>query len=769
MLKRTVQILFSFLLLIQLPLSLSASPYLWSVYPAGSGLTKCNLKCISRDPGGYLWLGSADADNESLGGITIFAGNREIVTYDCRDGLSSGTVNAIAFENVAESAVDNTDLGAVWIATRRGITVLDRKGRFTRILPGNSPLPGKVVRDIIVDRENTKWISVWGNGVSCIDAEYNWATYVRTRDGLCSNNILAITESRNGDIWFGSQDNGACRIDRDGNWQRFSDINSGLIGNCVRAVEIEHSDRVWFVTTDGISVFDGQNWMSYSSRNSPLGGFTPVAMVIDRDANKWIATETGGIFRLDSFGMWTRFHTGNSSLIDNRINDLMLDRSGTVWIATPSGLCSVGRPGPALEADRTVSAGKGRASVVSGRGAYIPFDSVLSWEKHSGPQEGPNLSISLPAFFSGGEHWFCGAFWAGAGFDFTDFEYEISGRRSGDYRVTFDGPFETADFWVSGGVIGSAGSVILDKRRPYPFPEVYPDSLKPFLLPGRFIPSDDPEIKSLLETIVGEPSGNDMYQTVKDVVYSKLVQNLESDNETGISPVKGVYQVLQDGSGNRHAKSRLVCTLFRAAGIPSRMVMSLSGQVWTEAWISGAGWVPVEVSYPAFDYLRSQRTSVPKVFASDEQAIAAVSATDDTLSRVSWSSALDAGCRTLAVSAFFQNRMLSQAKVLFIKIASDGNVPENAMLQMDENVFIAAVQQAGETFLVFKNENLEETGKASLQFNGMPQVAQSGDRFFWKFVPRRIGDILVIENLECSASVKVRGEPVGFSGEFSSQ
>jgi len=777
MLKRTAQLFFFALLLLMPVMPVSAAPYLWSVYDAGSGLSKWNLKSLSQDPGGYLWLGSADADNGSLGGVTVFAGTREIVSYDTGDGLSSRAVNAIAFENIPEQDIDNTELGAAWIATQRGITVLDRKGRFTRILPGNSPLPGKRVRDIIIDRENTKWVSVWENGVTCIDAEYNWAKYVRTRKGLCSNSILAITESRSGDIWFGSLDNGACRFDRDGNWQRFSSINSGLIGNCVRAIEIEPSDRVWFVTTDGISVYDGRNWMSYSSRNSPLGGFTPVTMVIDREANKWIATENGGVFRLDSFGMWTRFHTGNSSLIDNRINDLMLDRSGTVWIATPSGLCSVGQPGRAVDAGRTVSAGNQNALVVSGSGTYAPFESALLWEKQGNARKQPDLSFLLPVFPSGGKYWLCGAFWAGTGFDFTDFAYEISGSRRGVFAMTLNGFFTTAGFWVSGGVISLDAGVALDKQRQYPFPETYPDALKPFLVPGRFIPSDDPEIQALLRRIIRESSGDDMYRTVKDVIYSKFVQNLKSDNETAVYPgraaagepscVKGVYDVLEAGSGSRHAKSRLICTLFRAANVPSRMVMSLGGQVWAEAWISGAGWIPVEVSYPVFDYLRYRRTSVPKVFAAEEQAVASVSGTDDTLSRVVWSSELDAICRKPVVSDFLKNRRLSQAKILFLKIVSDGNVPENAMLHMDENVYVSAVQQVGETFLVFKDENLKETDKVTLRFNGMSQVAQAGDRFFWKFVPRRIGDILVIENLECSASTRVRGEPVGFSGKFS--
>ncbi len=758
MLKRFLNGWPAIFLFLAVSLPLYAEPYFWSVYDVDSGLSKTNLTSISVDPGGYLWLGSHDSDNGSLGGVTIFAGTREIVSYGLSEGLCDSAVNAIAFENVAKGQLANTDLGAVWIATSKGITVLDRRGLFTRLTPGNSPLPGRNINAVIIDKENTKWISVWGNGITCVDSEYVWAKYLRTPDGLCSNKILAIKEGRDGNIWFGSVDNGVSRLDKDGNWLRFSKINSGLIGNCVREIVIEEPSKVWFVTTEGISVFDGQNWMSYTSRNSPLAGFAPTAMVIDREGNKLIATENGGVFKLDSFGMWTRFHKGNSSLIDNRIKDLLLDDSGTVWIATAAGLCSVGRFMPSDKRNMVDADSKKRSSFISGNGSYSSFENALVWKTAAGSRNDPELSFSLPAFFSGGERWFYAAFWADGGFSFSDFEYEISGSRKGDFKIIFNGYFEKAELLVSGGVFSSHNNVTLDKRLKYPFPEYYPDELKLFLLHGQSIPSDDPEMKELVRTIVSEDSEKDMYKTVKDIVYSKLLQHLSADNQTSVrsniagrSTVKDVYDVLKEGSGDQHSKSRLVCTLFRAAGVPSRVVMSMGGHVWAEVWISGAGWIPVEVSSPVFDYLKYQRTSVPKVFTADERALASVSGKDDDVSRISWNSELDASFSNEDTFELKRHDRISGARVFLLKIVADEKVPENARLQIAENIYVVALQREGKTFLVFQDINSREIERNVLNFNGLPLVAQVGDSFFWKLVPRRIGDILVVENLECSA------------------
>lgn len=758
MFNKLINILSALFLFLIVSLPLYAAPYLWSVYDGENGLSKTNFKSLAADPGGYLWLGSHNADNGSSGGLTIFSGTHEIISYGVGEGLNSSEVNDIAFEPVEGKNLADTDLGAVWIATGKGITILDRKGSFTRVTPGNSPLPGKNVNAIIIDNENTKWVSAWGNGITCIDSEFTWSKYLRAPGGLCSNKILNITEGREGNIWFGSIDNGVSRLDREGNWLHFSKINSGLIGNCVREIKIEESGRIWFVTTDGVSAYDGQSWMSYTSRNSSLGSFIPTTMVIDREGNKWIATENGGVFKLDSFGMWTRFHAGNSSLNDNRVNDLLVDKAGTVWIATSSGLCSVAG---SFGTDQTKRTGFERGdSSASGRGSYHPFESALVWKRAPGHTGDLDLSFSLPVFSSGGERWFYGAFWAENGFDFNGFEYEISGRRKSDFKIIFNGSFEEAKFLVSGGVFSSQNTMTLDKRLRYPFPEVYPEELKPFLLPGKYIPGNDPKMKNLLRTIVSNDSENDMYKTVNDIIYSKFMQHLGSDSQTVSSneenskhsghTVKDVYDVLREGSGDQHSKSRLVCALLRAAKVPARMIMSMGGHVWVEAWISGAGWIPVEASYPVFDYLRDQRTSVPKVFSSDEHALASVSGRDDSLSRISWSPKLDAAYQKVDSLEFKKNNRLSSARLLLLKIVSDDRLPENARLQIDENIYLAAVQQEGKTSLVFQDSSAMETVKNVLTFNGLPLVVQIGDSFFWKLIVRRIGDILVIENLECA-------------------
>jgi hypothetical protein len=101
---------------------------------------------------------------------------------------------------------------------------------------------------------------------------------------------------------------------------------------------------------------------------------------------------------------------------------------------------------------------------------------------------------------------------------------------------------------------------------------------------------------------------------------------------------------------------------------------------------------------------------------------------------------------------FKKHNSISSARLLLLKIVSDDRIPENDRLQINENIYLASVQREGKTSLVFQDSNSMEIAKNVLNFNGLPMVVQVGDSFFWKLIARRIGGILIIENLECSAA-----------------
>ena len=253
-------------------------PVLLVPYTEKDGLIYNSIVALSVDPGGYVWIGTGDAAVPEKGGLSVLDRMGQFVSYTTAQGLGSNYIQGIAFEKVPEAQLDAADQGAIWIATRKGVSVLTRRGEWLPVLPGNSTLPGDDVTAVFIDRANTKWIAVRGGGVCAIDSAAAWVNYSAAQ-GLCSNTILCITQDSSGSIWLGSQDSGASYLDPKGAWVTFSSENSGLIGNCVRQVVEEKPGTLWFVTASGVSVFDGRNWMSYTAKNSPVAGFIPARMV----------------------------------------------------------------------------------------------------------------------------------------------------------------------------------------------------------------------------------------------------------------------------------------------------------------------------------------------------------------------------------------------------------------------------------------------------------------------------------------------------------
>ena len=722
-----------------------ASPYYWSSYTEKDGLIYNAVTALSFDPGGYLWIGTGDAAAPEKGGLSVLDRTGQFVSYTTAQGLGSSYIQGISFEKVAEANIDAADQGAVWIATRKGLSVLNRRGEWLPVLPGNSMLPGDDITAVFIDRLNTRWIAIRGSGVCTIDSASSWGKYSAAQ-GLFSNNILCITQDSSGRTWFGSEDSGASCLDSKGAWVSFSSENSGLIGTCVRQIVEEKSGTMWFVTASGVSVFDGRNWTSYTAKNSPLAGFIPACMAIDRAGSKWIGTENGGLFKLDTLSGWTRFTRENSGLIDNKVTALALDREGILWIGTPSGLCSASALPERSSAIAAAGKKQHRTPLGLGKGSYCPFQDAMVWSLQEQTSSPVSLSFYLPALFDPGRLWFYCALWADGNFKPQESRYHITGTRQGSLMATLNGTVSQVQVLIAGAMLLSPRNTVLDKTRAYPFPQQQTEALAVYLQPGKNIPCDDPQVRALADAIVPPGSRTDMYRAARDIIYSPAVQDIAIDPALDAAASAETLQVLKEKKGGRRGKARLLCTLARAAGIPARIALGSGGAVWTQLYIEGAGWVPVEPSYPVYDYMRPSRTAMPAAFSSEDTAALAIAGIDDDVQRVSWEPQVKASCKNAEPG---QMPLLAGATMLLLKINAEDRVPDDAKARMGKNIFVLAAEEQGETVLLFHDRAGRTIKTVPLSFAGLSCTVNIAGQLQWRFIPRRIGNILALENLEC--------------------
>jgi len=119
-------------------------------------------------------------------------------------------------------------------------------------------------------------------------------------------------------------------------WQ----AQNGLPGETVQAFAQTPDGFLWVGTSDGLFRFDGANFTLFSHENTPLMRENSVfCLLAGRDGHLWIGTDGGGLLEMHDGSF--KAYTPADGLTDGFIRALFEDRSGTLWVATDSGLFQV--------------------------------------------------------------------------------------------------------------------------------------------------------------------------------------------------------------------------------------------------------------------------------------------------------------------------------------------------------------------------------------------------------------------------------------------
>jgi len=141
----------------------------------------------------------------------------------------------------------------------------------------------------------------------------------------------------------------------------FNNSNSGLLNNNVTSVDFDSHGNVWVSTGAGLAKYDGANWTTYNATNSPLTCDNLSSLAIDKTDNIYMGTvQTTSYPTISAIGLvkfdgknWSIFNSTNSGLNDityrsvlnsiyyyslEDINDLAIDSTGKIWIASDGGV-----------------------------------------------------------------------------------------------------------------------------------------------------------------------------------------------------------------------------------------------------------------------------------------------------------------------------------------------------------------------------------------------------------------------------------------------
>ncbi|MEQ8223395.1 MAG: transglutaminase domain-containing protein, partial [Candidatus Eremiobacterota bacterium] len=585
------------------------------------------------------------------------------------------------------------DYENLWMATfGGGVAMMDQGGKWT-VYNRNNGLAGNKVVPSFKDKDGNLWFGIWDGGLSTLqpgltidnDTIKNLKTYFKdSKDNEDEGNkekskIELLEELKNKKYSetelienLGKMDFTDKEIDivlkevkKPGmKWTNYSMGNSGLVSNSVTAIAQNPVDgNMWFATSEGISVFDGENWSNYRSENDKflISNFV-TSLAFETDGTLWIGYWGGGATVLRHDGTFKNFKAENSGLISNYVGAVAVDRDNNKWFGTYSGFSVLHEEKrDALKGDpvfkdlysRLPFNGKFNLIGKPDLSDYFSFNgkegihkpepenfntASYHWQRAGEKNERISLRFAMPEDHYGDVIWAYGAFW-GDGKNLEQggaMTYSITEDMMGNTWAEFSGEIENADF-LSYGYVSDYRKPMIDTKESYPFPQAMPPEVKKYLLTGRYLPSDNTIITQAASSIVKENhkkregiSTGDMLLTVKDILYSPLFRDMPYNYFLNISEdrtsdkfitstskeglVEDAVTTLRKNTGVCWSKARLFCSLCKAAGVPARLVVANGPYVWSEVWINKIGWVPVETSLPAYDYGGANRISIPKVF-----------------------------------------------------------------------------------------------------------------------------------------------------------
>jgi signal transduction histidine kinase/ligand-binding sensor domain-containing protein len=338
------------------------------------------VRALASDPRGRVWVGTARgllrldlADpllqvetlvpspgrgHDGVLALHVSAAGDVLVGTDTglhRRDAASGRfvrVDLPAADDVPVTALASDGQGVIWIGTMgRGLwtwTISDPQASPAPLGQVPPELAAARIMALAVDRRGALWVGTQGSGLLLREAGKagfrRIAHAVGDRTGLVNDIVLALAPTPEGGIWVGTQGgiNGHDpRRRRFGHYRHRTDDPESLSHDWVRGFLEDRRGHIWVATQGGLNRWDAdaRRFVRFHFSESGLGRGDDAfwALAEDADGRFWLGGLQGILSFDPSSGV---FHTPTwpaalqTLFARARINKLLLERDGTLWVGT---------------------------------------------------------------------------------------------------------------------------------------------------------------------------------------------------------------------------------------------------------------------------------------------------------------------------------------------------------------------------------------------------------------------------------------------------
>jgi len=308
-----------------------------------NGLSNNKVNCILQDKRGFIWIGTDD-------GLNRYDGNNFLIFKNI-----PGQKTSVSGNTITDLHEDKN--GVLWIATGDGgISRYDYRlrpedqFRQYKHLPGDSnSIPVNIVNALQEDEQGNLWLATSGAAVLRFDKQKEKFERLRDVGDLTMNDMCFDKE---GKLWAGREGGSIMKVDPVALTTqmdpRYVNFYADLPHVVVTRFFTDSKKNIWFGSWDKAvyryNALTGMEESFVNRKNDQLsfGEDEAIAFNEDRQGRIWIGGKYFGLYIYDPsanrFYNYRHDASKEGTLSNNTVKCIYIDKAGTVWIGTNSGI-----------------------------------------------------------------------------------------------------------------------------------------------------------------------------------------------------------------------------------------------------------------------------------------------------------------------------------------------------------------------------------------------------------------------------------------------
>ncbi len=302
-----------------------------------------------------VWLGTF------FGGLNYFSKeNNQFEKYYPMN--TPGSISGNAVREICEDKEGN-----IWIGTEdAGINIFDKTTGHFRQITSDDPMRGPSypnIHGLLVDNKKL-YIGPFFHGLEVMDLVsgriIDRHPRITSRNNSMSNIVMSVFRTSEGRILIGTTGSGLFEYDpRSG---KLTPVKYVPENSYVYAITEDHAGTIWTGSlANGVFYYNPRTGQYGNVNFSHLKDTTKNSYIVqgiyeDRQHFIWLATEGGGLFKMDSTHRLIKRYTFADGLPTNNLYRILEDEKGNLWISSLKGLICFD---PRTEAIRTYTKSNG--------------------------------------------------------------------------------------------------------------------------------------------------------------------------------------------------------------------------------------------------------------------------------------------------------------------------------------------------------------------------------------------------------------------------